>query len=84
MKATNLREAIVRIFEMEPNKRFGLKEIYGRIPAHCELSEDQKELDGKNLQPHFHHDARRIIATLEKEGFIDRLDRDIRRLRPKR
>jgi hypothetical protein len=84
MKATSLKEAIVRIFEMEPNKRFGLKEIYGSIPAQCELSEDQKEVDEKNLQPHFHHEARRIIAALEKEGFIERLDRDIRRLRSKK
>jgi hypothetical protein len=40
MNAASLREAIVRIFEMEPNKRFGLKEIYEGIPTHCELSAD--------------------------------------------
>jgi hypothetical protein len=53
-----MRETIVRIFEGKPDKRFTLKEIYKSIPAHCELSEDQKELDGKYLQPRLQHEAR--------------------------
>jgi hypothetical protein len=81
MKATSLREAIVRIFEADPNKRFTLKEIYERIPDHCELSEDQMELDEKYPQPRFQHEARGIIAELEKEDIIDRLDRDKRKLK---
>jgi len=83
MKATSLREAIVRIFETEPEKRFTLKEIYGSIPDHWELSGDQRELDEKYLRPHFQHEARAIIAALEKEGVIERLDRDRRRIKPK-
>ena len=83
MKATSLRDAIIRIFEIGPDKRFTLKEIYESIPDHCELSEDQKELDEKYLQPRFQHEARRIIAALEKEGIIERLDRDRRRLKTK-
>ena len=80
MKATSLREAIVQIFETEQNKRFTLKEIYERIPNYFELSVDQKELDRKYPQPRFQHEARRIIAELEKEGIVERLDRDQRRL----
>lgn len=80
---TSLREAIVHIFEVEPDKRFTLKEIYESIPDHYELSEDQKELDEKYPQPRFQHEARRIIAALEKEGIIERLDRDLRRLKHK-
>jgi len=83
MKATSLKEAIVRIFEAEPNKRFTLKEIYESIPDVCELTEVQKELDEKYPQPHYQHDARRIIAVLEKKGIIERLDRDLRRLKPR-
>ena len=83
MKATSLKEAIVRIFEAEPDRRFMLKEIYENIPNHCELTEDQKELDEKYPQPRYQHEARRIIAALEKEGIIERLDRDLRRLKPK-
>jgi hypothetical protein len=79
--ATSLREAVVRIFEIAPDKRFTLKEIYESIPDHCELSEDQKELDEKYLRPRFQHEARRIIAALEKEDIIERLDRDRRRLK---
>jgi hypothetical protein len=80
MKATGLREAIINIFENEPGKRFTLREIYESIPDHCELTEDQKEVDEKYLHPHFHHEARSIIAALEKEGVIERLDKDRRRL----
>jgi Fe2+ or Zn2+ uptake regulation protein len=83
MRATNLRDAIIRIFEIGPDKRFSLKEIYDSIPDHCELSEDQKELEEKYLQPRYQHEARRIIAALEKEGVIERLDRDRRRLKRK-
>ncbi|HYK92272.1 MAG TPA: hypothetical protein VE398_26160 [Acidobacteriota bacterium] len=83
MKASSLREAIVQIFEDEPNKRFALKEVYERIKDHYELSESDKELDAKYPQPRFYHEARGIIATLEREGFIERLDRDRRRLRPR-
>jgi hypothetical protein len=82
MKATSLKEAIVQIFQTDPNKRFTLKEIYESIPKHCELSEEQTELDEKYPQPHFQHEARRIVAELEKEGMIERLDRDKRRLKP--
>ena len=83
MKATNLRDAIVRIFEGEPNKRFTLREVYERLEDHYELSEYDKELDPKYPQPRYYHEARSIIATLEKEGVIERLDRDRRRLKAK-
>ena len=83
MKATSLREAIIRIFEGGPDKRFTLKDIFESIPCHCELSKEQKELDAKYPQPRFYHEARSIIATLEKEGIIERLDRDRRRLKSK-
>ncbi len=83
MKATSLKEAIVGIFEAKPGKRFTLKEIYESIPSYCELTEDQKELDEKYPQPRYQHEARRTIAALEKEGIIERLDRDLRRLKPK-
>ncbi len=83
MKATSIREAIVRIFEQAPDRCFALKEIYESIEDNCELSEYQKELDAKYPQPRFQHEARRIIATLEKEHVIERLDRDRRRLYPK-
>jgi hypothetical protein len=83
MKTTSLRDAIIRIFEIQPENRFSLNEIYESLPDLCELSEDQKERDEKYLQPRFHREARRIIAALEKEGIIERLDRDQRRLKPK-
>ena len=83
MKTTSLREAIVRVFEGEPNKRFALKEIYERIEDHYDLSEYEKELDARYPQPRFYHEARSIIASLEKEGVIERLDRDRRRLKAK-
>jgi hypothetical protein len=83
MKATCLREAIIRIYESEPGKRFTLKEIYESIPDHCELSADQKAVDEKYHHPHFHHEARSIVAALEKEGIIERLDKDRRRLASK-
>ncbi len=82
MKAANLREAIVRIFEEKPDKCFTLKEIYESIEDRCELSESQRELDAKYPQPRFQHEARGIIATLEKERIIERLDRDRRRFNP--
>ena len=83
MTATSLREAIIRIFEGGPDKRFTLRDIFESIPNHCELSEEQKELDAKYPQPRFYHEARSIIATLEKEGIIERLDRDRRKLKSK-
>ncbi len=81
--ATNLREAIVRIFESDPKKRFTLKEIYENIGNHYELSERDEELDAKYPQPRYYHEARAIIAALEKQGIIERLDRDQRRLKAK-
>jgi hypothetical protein len=81
MKANSLREAIIRIFESKPQQRLTLKEVYESIEDHYELSEYEKELDAKYPQPRFYHSARSIIATLEKEGIIERLDRDRRRLK---
>ena len=81
MKATSLREAIVLIFEGEPEKRFTLKDVYASIENFYELTEDQRTLDEKYPQPRYQHEARGIIATLEKEGIIERLDRDRRRLK---
>ena len=83
MKATSLRGAIKRIFEEAPDRCFTLKEIYESIDDHYELTEYQKELDAKYPQPRFQHEARSIIAMLEKERVIERLDRDRRRLHPK-
>ena len=83
MKATSLREAIVRIFEAEPNKRFALKEVYEKIEDHYDLSEHEQEFDARYPQPRFYHEARSIIASLEKEGIIERLDRDRRKLKAK-
>jgi len=84
MKATSLREAIIRIFQTEPEKCLGLKEIYRRIPGLFDLSEEQKERDERGLLPRFEHEARGIIAALEKENVIERLDRDRRRLKVKK
>jgi hypothetical protein len=81
MKADSLREAIIHIFESQPNQRLTLKEIYESIEDHYELSEYERELDAKYPQPRFYHLARSIIAALEKEGIIERLDRDRRRLK---
>jgi hypothetical protein len=81
MKATSLREAIIRIFEGRPEKRFTLKDIYESIEDHYDLSEYERELHEKYPQPRFQHEARGSIAALEKEGIIERLDRDRRRLK---
>lgn len=81
MKANSLREAIIQIFEMDPERSLELKEIYRRIPELFDLSEEQKERDEKNLLPRYEHQARGIIAALEKEKVIERLDRDRRRLK---
>ena len=83
MKASSLQDAIVRIFESEPEKRFTLKEIYDHIADHYELTENDRELHPKYPQPRFYHEARSIIASLERSGFIERLDRDRRRLKVK-
>lgn len=83
MKTTNLKEAVMQIFQSEPEKRLGLKEIYRRIPEFCELTEEQKERDEKYLSSGYEHEVRRIIAALEKENIIERLDRDLRRLKAK-
>ncbi len=80
MTITDLREAIVRIFEDEPNKRFTLKEIYARIKD-CEPSGYEQDVDQKYPQPRVYHEARSVIAALEREGVIERLDRDRRRLK---
>ena len=84
MKATSLREAIIRIFQAEPELCLGLKDIYRRIPGLFDLSEEQNERDEKYLAPRFEHEARGIIAALEKENVIERLDRDRRRLKAKK
>ncbi len=81
--ATNLRDAIVLVFESEPKKRFTLKEIYENIAHYYELSDQDKELDAKYPQPRYYHEARAIIASLEKQDVIERLDRDQRRLKAK-
>ncbi len=83
MKASSLRDAIVLLFESEPEKRFTLKEVYDGIEDLYDLSESERELHPRYPQPRYYHEVRSIIAEMEKARFIEKLDRDQRRLKHK-
>ena len=76
----SLREALVRCFEAEPNRIFGIQDLCEVVQRSYEFSEFQKELDLKHPQPRYEHEIRSRIARLTKERHIDRLGRNQYRL----
>ncbi|MBI5194083.1 MAG: hypothetical protein HZA08_11680 [Nitrospirae bacterium] len=77
----SIENAIIQLFTDRPEKIFGVQEIYGGLQTYYQLSDFQRELDPKHPQPRFHHEVRSILARLEKQGIIENLGRNKRRLK---
>ena len=71
-----LREALLRCFENEPNRKFGIQDLCSAVKKYYTFTEFQMENDPKYPQPRYHHEIRSLVARLKKEHVIDYLDRD--------
>lgn len=76
----SLHEALVRCFEDEPYRIFGIQDLCEVVQRYYDFSEFQKELDPKHPQPRYEHEIRSLIARLTKERHVDRLGRNQYRL----
>jgi hypothetical protein len=76
----SLHEALVRCFEDEPYRIFGIQDLCDVVQQYYDFSEFQKELDPKHPQPRYEHEIRSLIARLTKERHVDRLGRNQYRL----
>ncbi len=80
MRATSLENAVIEVFQSQPDKVFTIQEIYDRIEDYYDLSDYQKELDPKYPQPRYCHEVRSIVARLERLGVVKKIARDQRKL----
>lgn len=78
----SMERAIIQVFESSPNKIFTVKEICNSFQNYYELSDFQREIQNSEYpQPRFHHEIRSILVRLEKQDIIEKLDRNMRRLK---
>jgi hypothetical protein len=72
----SLREALLRCFQNEPNRIFGIQDLCAAVQKYYTFTEFQKADDPKHPQPRYAHEIRSQIARLKKERIIDYLNRD--------
>ncbi|MBF8266950.1 MAG: hypothetical protein HW388_458 [Dehalococcoidia bacterium] len=78
----SLREALLRCFQNEPDRIFGIQDLCQVVQKYYEFTPFQFELDPRHPQPRYEHEVRSQTNRLRRDGYISRLSRNQYRYSP--
>jgi len=66
----SLRLALLKCFEDQPKRVFGIQDLCSAVRKYYKFSPFQEALDPRHPQPRYEHEIRSQVNRLRKEGIV--------------